>query len=151
MSEKNIIFSLDKIYIQDASIEVSQDISILHPLKSTNIDTNMNFSIDYETKELDQDLYKTVIIVKSHAECKNKNLIVLEVEQVGIFTIKNIPTQQMELVLNIECPNLVFPYIRETISNLSAKAGFPPIIISAINFAQVYQQKQNKSKDKVEQ
>ena len=57
----------------------------------------------------------------------------------------------MELVLNIECPNLVFPYIRETISNLSAKAGFPPIIISAINFAQVYQQKQNKSKDKVEQ
>jgi preprotein translocase subunit SecB len=142
MSE-NIVFNLDKIYLQDASIELSKNIEILHPLKSPQIDAKMNVNIDYETVELEQDLYRTIIKISAHAKIKDESIMILEAEQAGIFTIKNIPQDQMELVLNIECPNIVFPYVRETVSNLSTKAGFPPIILSAINFAHIYQQKKS--------
>lgn len=141
MSE-NITFNLDKIYIQDASVELSKNIEILHPLRSPQLEAKMNINVDYETIELEEDLYRTIITINANAKIQDESILILEVQQAGIFTIKNIPQEQMELVLNIECPNIVFPYVRETVSNLSTKAGFPPIVLSAINFAHIYQQKQ---------
>lgn len=141
MSE-NITFNLDKIYIQDASVELSKNIEILHPLRSPQLEAKMNINVDYETVELEEDLYRTIITINANAKIQDESILILEVQQAGIFTIKNIPQEQMELVLNIECPNIVFPYVRETVSNLSTKAGFPPIVLSAINFAHIYQQKQ---------
>ncbi len=141
MSE-NITFNLDKIYIQDASVELSKNIEILHPLRSPQLEAKMNINVDYETTELEEYLYRTIITINANAKIDDESILILEVQQAGIFTIKNIPQEQMELVLNIECPNIVFPYVRETVSNLSTKAGFPPIVLSAINFAHIYQQKQ---------
>jgi preprotein translocase subunit SecB len=68
-------------------------------------------------------------------------MFLVEADQVGIFQIRNFPKEQIEILHNIECPNMLFPYLRETISSLTARAGFVPVILAPVNFAFLYQQK----------
>ena len=69
-------------------------------------------------------------------------MFLIEVDQCGIFQIKNIPQEQLELIFNIECPNIIFPYLRETVSDMTTRAGFTAVMLAPVNFAFLYQQKQ---------
>src|SRR5690606_23940791 len=64
-----------------------------------------------------------------------------EAKQAGIFELRNIPQEQMEMVLNIVCPNTIYPYLRSNVADVIQRAGFPPIHLAEINFEVLYQQK----------
>jgi len=66
-------------------------------------------------------------------------MFLIEVSQAGIFVARNIPAQELEQVLGIACPNILFPYAREVISDTVVRAGFPPVILSPVNFEAIYQ------------
>ncbi len=69
-------------------------------------------------------------------------MFLIEVDQAGVFQMRNIPQEQLDLLHNIECPNMLFAYLREVVTDLTTRAGFLPVMLAPVNFAYLYQQKQ---------
>jgi preprotein translocase subunit SecB len=69
-------------------------------------------------------------------------MFLVEATQSGIFRIQNVPQEEIKMVLGIGCPNIIFPYLRETISDVVTRAGFPPVLLNPVNFEAIYQQQQ---------
>jgi preprotein translocase subunit SecB len=67
-------------------------------------------------------------------------MFLVEVQQAGIFRIRNIPQSDIEPVLGIGCPNILFPYLREAVSTVISHAGFPPVMLNPVNFETLYYQ-----------
>lgn len=138
-NEQNPIFNLDKIYVKDLSLEVPNAPQIF----LNKAEPNINFQIDVQTVEVDENIYEINLAGKVVANVDDKTLFLIEVVQAGIFHMQNIPADQLILLQNIECPNILYPYLREKISSLTISAGFlSPVVLPPLNFAQRYQQQQ---------
>ena len=91
---------------------------------------------------LSTDAYETRITVTITAKAEDKTLFLVECTQAGIFRIQGVPQDQMPMVLGIGCPNIVFPYLRETVSDVVIRAGFPPLLLNPVNFEAMFMQQQ---------
>ena len=139
MSEQTqFVFSLDKIYIKDISLEIPNAPKIFLNREQTNIELNMSFN----STELDTGVYQTILHAVVNAKIGVEQMFLIEIDQAGIFQMHNIPSGQLPLLQNIECPNILFPYLRELVSDLTTRAGFLPVVLAPVNFAYLYQQKQ---------
>ena len=131
------VFSLDKIYVKDVSIEVPNAPKIFLNREQPNIELNLSFN----TTKIDEGIYETVIHAVVDSKIGGEQMFLIEIDQAAIFQMRNIPNDQVELLHNIECPNFIFPYLRESVSDLTARAGFLPVLLAPVNFAYLYQQK----------
>jgi preprotein translocase subunit SecB len=131
------VFSLDKLYIKDMSLEVPNAPKIFLNREQPNIELNLSFN----TEMVDEGVYHTVLHAVVSAKVGEEQLFLIELDQAGIFQMRNIPADQLELLHNIDCPNFIFPYLRESVSDLTTRAGFMPVLLSPVNFAYLYQQK----------
>lgn len=140
MTEQNNqpVFSLDKIFVKDISLEVPHAPQIFLNREQPNIELNINFN----TTAVEDGVYLTVLHAVVDAKIGDQQMFLVEVDQAGIFQLRNIPADQMDLIQNIECPNMLFPYLREAVTDLTTRAGFLPVVLAPINFAFLYQQKQ---------
>lgn len=132
------VFSIDKIYVKDLSMEIPNAPKIFLNRDQPNIELNLSFNTD----KLDEGVYQTTLHAVVNAKIGTEQMFLVEMDQVGIFQMRHIPQDQFELLHNIECPNILFPYLREAISDLTNRAGFAPVILAPVNFAYLYQQKQ---------
>ena len=99
-------------------------------------------SIDSEAAQLAEGLFEvTVTVTVTTRVDKDKVVFLTEAKEAGIFELRNIPQEQMEMVLNIVCPNTIYPYLRSNVADVTQRAGFPPIHLAEINFEVLYQQK----------
>lgn len=139
MSEQHMqfVFGLDKVYLKDASLEVPNSPAIFLNQDRPNVDLNLSF----DTIKIDEGIYETVIHAVVDGKIGAQQMFLIEIDQAGVFQMRNIPQEQMELLHNIECPNAIFPYLRETVSDLTTRAGFLPVVLAPVNFAYLYQQK----------
>lgn len=139
MSEQNqAVFRLDKIYVKDISVEIPNAPKIFLNREQPNIELNISFN----SEELDQGVHQTVVHAVVSAKIGTEQMFLIEIDQAGIFQMQNIASDQLELLQNIECPSILFPYLRELVSDLSTRAGFLPVVLAPVNFAFLYQQKQ---------
>ncbi len=140
MTDQNTqpVFSLDKIYVKDISLEVPHAPQIFLNREQPNIELNISFNSD----KIEDGIYQTVLHAVVNAKIGDQQMFLVEMDQIGIFQLRNIPQDQMELVQNIECPNMLFPYLREAVTDLTTRAGFLPVVLAPINFAYLHQQKQ---------
>ena len=95
-----------------------------------------------EATRIDEGYFEASITITVTAKLGDKTMFLAEATQAGIFQIRNVPAEDMDPVLGIGCPNILFPYVRETISDMVNRSGFPPVILSPINFEALYAQKQ---------
>ena len=86
-------------------------------------------------------MFEVALTVTVNAKQEEKAFFLVEVVKAGIFQIRNVPEQDMEPILAVACPNILFPYARETISDAINRAGFPPVILAPVNFESLYQQR----------
>ncbi len=138
------IFSLDKIYVKDISLEVPNAPKIFLVHEQPNIELNLSFN----TEKIDDGIYQTVMHAVINAKAKDEQMFLIELDQVGIFQLRNISEEQLEVIYNIECPTILFPYLRETVTDLTSRAGFLPVILNPVNFAYLYHQKQQQADGK---
>jgi preprotein translocase subunit SecB len=132
-------FAIEKLYIKDASIEVPNAPEIFTLREAPQIGIELNNS----AKPLAEGFYDVSLQVTVTSKQEDKTAFLVEVTQSGIFQINNMPPQGLEMVLAITCPNILFPYAREAISDMTTKAGFQPVLLNPINFENLYiQQKQ---------
>jgi protein-export chaperone secB len=93
--------------------------------------------------KLEDGFYSVDVTVTVTAKLNEERTMFLnEVTQSGIFRLENIPEEDVQLLLGVACPNILFPYAREAISNSVTRAGFPPVLLAPINFEAIYQEQQ---------
>ena len=102
------------------------------------------FNLDTSIATLDDITYDITLNINVKAETDDKTIYLVEVKQSGLFVIEGADDELKDGFLNIRCPEVLFPYARETISSLIQKAGFPPIFIAPIDFNALYQQELSK-------
>ena len=132
-------FSLVRIYLKDASLEAPESPAAL----LNNDQSNPEISLDYriQLNKLSEDTHDVVLTVTVSAAKEKKTIFLVEIQQGGVFQITNVEKQErLEKLLNIRCPNLLFPYVGETIDSLLVKAGYPPIMLAPLNFRGNYEQ-----------
>jgi preprotein translocase subunit SecB len=130
------LFTVEKFYVKDLSVEVPNAPAIFMERDAPQMDVNLSTS----NQSVGDGLYQSAITVTVTAKVNDKVMFLVECTEVGIFRIQNVPADQLPMVLGIGCPNIVFPYLRETISDVVIRAGFPPVLLNPVNFEQLYQQ-----------
>jgi len=136
--EQQAVFSIEKVYLKDASLEIPNAPQIFLDNDAPQIDVNIHTG----AKGLEQaGLYETVLTVTVTAKIKERTAFLVEVAQAGIFQIRNVPEQDIEPILGIACPGVLLPYAREALSSMVTRAGFPPVILHHMNFDAIYQQR----------
>ena len=133
------VFSIEKVYVKDLSLEIPNAPQVFLERDAPMVDIQLH----HNSTGVEQGVYETVLTVTVTAKANEKTMFLVEVAQAGIFVVRNIPAQELEAILGVACPNILFPYVREVISDLVVRAGFPPVILSPVNFEGIYQQQRN--------
>jgi preprotein translocase subunit SecB len=129
-------FAIERIYVKDLSLE--------NPgaPQSFQITEAPQIEIGLRTKgeQIAEDVYECVLTITVTATAGGKTVFLVEASQAGVFAIRGIAPADMQPILAIHCPNVIFPYARETIADAVMRAGFPPVHLAPINFETLYQQ-----------
>ena len=129
------VFSIEKVYVKDLSLEVPNAPQVFLEREAPQVDIQLH----HNSSVVEEGVYQTTLTVTVTAKVGEKTLFLVEAAQAGIFVARNIPTGELDAVLGIACPNILFPYVREVISETVVRAGFPPVILSPVNFEAIYQ------------
>ncbi len=131
-------FNIEKLFVKDLSLEVPHAPSIYLEREAPQIDLQLHT----EYSAIDEGIYEVVITVTLTAKLTeiDKIMFLIEAKQAGIFHLKNIPPLELEPLLAVVCPNILYPYIREVVTDTSVRAGFAPVLLNPVNFDALYQQ-----------
>ena len=130
------VFSIEKVYIKDLSLEIPNAPQVFLEREAPSVDIQLH----HNSAQVDDGVYQTVLTVTVTAKVKDKTMFLVEVGQAGVFVIRNIPAGELDAVLGIACPNILFPYAREVVADTTVRAGFPPVVLNPVNFESIYQQ-----------
>ncbi|MGB9990174.1 protein-export chaperone SecB [Pseudoduganella rhizocola] len=139
MSEENQqpVFQIQRVYLKDLSLEQPNSPAIFLEQDAPSIEV----SLDVGAEPLAEGIYESTVTITVTAKVKDKVAFLVEGKQAGIFEARNIPEDQLDPVLGIGCPNIVYPYLRANIADVISRAGFPPVHLAEINFEVFYQQR----------
>jgi preprotein translocase subunit SecB len=141
-------YNIEKIYVKDLSLEVPNAPSIFLEREAPSVDVQLH----HISKSVDDGIYQTELTITVTAKIGEKTMFLVEANQAGIFQIRNVPNQDLDAILGIGNPNILYPYARETISDMVTRAGFPPVLLNPVNFEALYQaQKAQEAQDGAEQ
>jgi preprotein translocase subunit SecB len=135
--EQQPIFSIEKIYVKDLSVEVPGAPQVFLQADSPQVEVQLGQNVAAAA----DGLFEVTLMVTVTAKVEQKTMFLAEVQQAGIFQIRNVAQSDLEPVLGMVCPNVLFPYARETISDVITRAGFPPVLLAPVNFEALYQQR----------
>lgn len=141
------LFNIEKLYVKDMSLEIPHAPGIFLEREQPQIDLQLqNQSISVGDGVFEVTITATVT---AKLQEKDKVMFLIEVKQAGIFQLRNLPQEELETVLGVVCPNILYPYIREVVSDVAMRAGFAPVILNPINFEALYQQRKQQMADAV--
>ena len=133
------VFSVERLYVKDLSLEVPHAPQIFLEQGEPEVDMRVSTG----NTKLENGFYSVDVTVTVTAKLNEERTMFLnEVTQSGIFRLENIPEEDVQLLLGVACPNILFPYAREAISNSVTRAGFPPVLLAPINFEAIYEEQQ---------
>lgn len=127
-------FSIQRIYTRDISFETPNSPAIFQKEWKPEV----KLDIDTRTNQLEANLYEVVLSVTVTATMEEQTAFLCEVQQAGIFAIGDMPDENKAHTLGSFCPNMLFPYARETVSNLVNRGTFPPLNLAPVNFDAIF-------------
>ncbi len=131
------VFSIEKVYAKDISLEIPNAPQVFLERENPSIEMQLHT----EAANMEEGLYEVVVTVTVTAKLAEKTVFLVEAAQAGIFQLRNLPVENLDPILGVACPNILFPYVRETISDLVTRAGFPPVLLAPVNFEAMYAQR----------
>jgi len=132
-------FAIQKIFVKDVSFESPNAPAVF---TEGEWKPEVNVQINTETKTLSEGLHEVTLTITVTAKQLEKTAFLVEVKQSGIFQMTGFDQEQMGGMLGAYCPETLFPYAREAISDLVTKGGFPQMLLSPVNFNALYMQHQ---------
>ena len=130
-------FQIEKVYVKDLSLEIPNAPKVF--LEQTQ--PQLEVRIDTAAQAFADGYYEVTVSATVTARAGERTVFLVEAAQAGIFAIRNVPAQELDPLLGIACPNVIFPYLRETISDLVVRGGFPPVLLAPLSFETLYLQR----------
>ena len=130
-------FQIEKIYVKDLSLEIPGGPQAFMQQAQPQLEVQINTA----GGKFADGYYEVNVSATVTAKTADSTLFLAEVVQAGIFSVRNVPEQELDPLLNIGCPTILFPYLRETISDLITRGGFPPVLLSPVSFEALYAQR----------
>ena len=131
----NPVFNIQRVYLKDLSLEQPNSPQILLEQSQPQVDINLALSAE----PVADGVYEVAVTATVTTKVSDKVLFLVEAKQAGIFEIRNIPEDQLQPIIGIACPGIVYPYLRAVISDICTRAGFPPVILSEVNFQAMFE------------
>ncbi len=138
MSDQQATFNIEKIYVKDLSLEIPNAPQVFMQGDAPELDVQVH----HASNAFAEALYEVVVTVTVTARTGEKTLFLAEATQAGIFTIRGVPQEELGPLLGIGCPTILYPYVREVISDLVTRGGFPPVLLAPMSFEALYVQQQ---------
>jgi preprotein translocase subunit SecB len=135
------IFNLDKIYVKDLSLEIPHAPKIFLERENPQVDIQLHT----QASSFEEGQYEVLVMATITAKIGEKTMFLVELKQAGIFQIRNVPAEELEPILAVMCPNILFPYLRQTVSDVVVRGGFAPVLLNPINFDALYQQQKQQA------
>ena len=132
------VFQIQRVYLKEASLEQPNSPAILLEQEQPNVD----IQLAVEGAPIAEGVYEICVTATVTTTVKEKTVFLIEVKQAGIFEIRNLPEEQMNLLMGIACPQIVYPYLRANVADIITRAGFPPVHMVEINFQAMFEQQQ---------
>lgn len=127
-------FAIEKLYVKDLSVEVPNAPAVFLEQEAPEVGIQLQTGV----QGLGDDAFEVTLTITVTAKRTEKTVFLVEVGQSGIFRVKNVPQENLEPLLSIACPNILFPYAREVVSDAVSRAGFAPVILQPVNFEALY-------------
>lgn len=138
MSDQNQpFFSIQRSYLKDLSLEQPNSPAIFLEQEMPTVEVQ----VDVAAEGLADEIFEVAVIATVTAKIKDKVAFLVEGKQAGIFEIRNVPVEQLDPLIGIACPTIVYPYLRANVADAISRAGFQPIHLAEINFQALYEQR----------
>ena len=131
-------FQIQRMYLKDLSLEQPNSPQILLEQGQPQVEINLTLGAEV----IGDSMYEVTVMATVTTKVNDKTLFLVEAKQGGIFEIRNIPDDQLKQILGISCPGIVYPYLRAIVSDVCTRAGFPPVVLSEVNFQAMYEAQQ---------
>lgn len=132
------VFQIQRMYLKDLSLEQPNSPQILLEQEQPQVDINLGVSAEVVA----EGVFEVCVTATVTTKLKDKTLFLVEAKQAGIFEIRNIPEDQMQGIISIVCPQMVYPYLRAIVSDICTRAGFPPVLLTEVNFQAMFEAQQ---------
>jgi preprotein translocase subunit SecB len=133
-AEAGAAFTVEKIYVKDVSFEVPGAPAIF----TENVQPDLQLNLNQRVQRLNENAFEVVLGVTLTCKAGDKTAYVAEVQQAGIFGLVGLEPQAVDVLLGTQGPNILFPYVRQLVSDLVQSGGFPPFFLQPINFDALY-------------
>ncbi|WP_119152982.1 protein-export chaperone SecB [Caldimonas tepidiphila] len=132
------VFQIQRIYLKDLSLEQPNSPQILLEQEQPQVDVNLSL----EAQPVVDGIYEVSVTATVHTKIQDRTVFLVEAKQAGIFEIRNIPDEQMNPIIGIACPQIVYPYLRAIVADAITRAGFPPVHLAEVNFQAMFEAQQ---------
>jgi preprotein translocase subunit SecB len=130
-------FQIEKVYVKDLSLEIPNAPQVFVEQAQPQLEVQ----IHTESAQFAEGYFEAAVSATVTAKAGERTLFLAEAVQAGIFSVRNVPAQELDALLGIGCPTILFPYLRETISDLITRGGFPAVLLSPVSFESLYVQR----------
>ena len=127
--------NIQRLYLKDLSLEQPNSPKIL--LEQGQPQVEINLAVGAEP--VADSIYEVTLTATVTTKLNDKTLFLVEAKQGGIFEIKNLTDEQLKQALGVVCPNIVYPYLRAIVSDVCTRAGFPPVLLTEVNFQAMFE------------
>lgn len=128
-------FSIQRVYLKGMSLEMPNAPAIFLESQQPSVEV----AVDVSTLQIVEGIHETAVTVTLTTRAGDKVAFLIETTQAGIFEIRNVPADQMDVLVNVVCANIVFPYLRANLADAIQRTGFPPIHLADLDFGAIHQ------------
>jgi len=129
------VFQIQRMYLKDLSLEQPNSPQILLEQAQPSVDIQLGLGAE----AIADGVYEVAVTATVTTKVNDKGLFLVEAKQAGIFEIRNIPADQVDQIIGIACPGIVYPYLRAIVSDVCTRAGFPPVLLAEVNFQAMFE------------
>jgi preprotein translocase subunit SecB len=138
----SINFTIQRIYTKDLSFESPQSPKIFN---NSEWKPEVNIELSVKNEKLADNTYEVLLLITVTLNHEKKAVLITEVKQAGIFTVEGVEGEQLKHLLASYCPNILFPYAREVISDIVVRGGFPQLLLAPVNFDALYEESKKRA------
>jgi preprotein translocase subunit SecB len=137
-TQESPVFQIQRLYLKDLSLEQPNSPQILLEQQQPQVDINLGVGAE----QVADGIFEVTVTATVTTKVQDKVLFLVEAKQAGIFEIRHVPQDQMQGIISIVCPQMIYPYLRAIVSDICTRAGFPPILLTEVNFQAMFQAQQ---------
>ena len=139
--DANPVFNIQRMYLKDLSLEQPNSPQILLEQQQPQVDIQLAVGAG----QIADGVFEVTVTATVTTKVGEKTLFLVEAKQAGIFEIRNLPEDQVQSIVGIVCPQMIYPYLRAIVSDVCTRAGFPPILLNEVNFQAMFQAQQEQA------